>query len=197
MRWIRFIGDVHGKFPQYEKLLGDMESRQVGDFGVGFGVPNPHVDTSLHKWIRGNHDDPDKAVLEPGWIKDGDFDGTIFAMGGAESTDRHLRSEGINWWPDEQLSYGDLWRIAELYEHAKPKVMISHDAPEPICHYMLGYVDWNRSRTKQALSAMFSAHKPKLWVFGHYHKEFDDVIEGTRFVCLPELGTLDIDVDAL
>jgi hypothetical protein len=31
---------------------------------------------------------------------------------------------------------------------------------------------------------MFELHQPKLWVFGHYHTDYDEVIQGTRFVCV-------------
>src|SRR5262245_14865759 len=30
-------------------------------------------------------------------------------------------------------------------------------------------------------------HKPKLWVFGHWHRSFDKALRSTRFVCLAEL----------
>jgi hypothetical protein len=40
---------------------------------------------------------------------------------------------------------------------------------------------------------MFIGHKPKLWIFGHWHVPFDEVIAGTRFICLPELAYIDID----
>ena len=34
---MRFIGDVHGKFTQYKRLIADVPaSIQVGDMGVGF-----------------------------------------------------------------------------------------------------------------------------------------------------------------
>ena len=34
---MRFIGDVHGKYGQYKKLIAEVDSSiQVGDMGVGF-----------------------------------------------------------------------------------------------------------------------------------------------------------------
>ena len=37
---ITLIGDVHGKFKEYQKLIDSIENPtiQVGDFGVGFAV---------------------------------------------------------------------------------------------------------------------------------------------------------------
>jgi hypothetical protein len=42
---------------------------------------------------------------------------------------------------------------------------------------------------------MLAIHKPRLWIFGHWHVRFDHIHEGTQFVCLPELATMDVDVD--
>lgn len=40
------------------------------------------------------------------------------------------------------------------------------------------------------LQKMLEIHAPKVWVFGHYHKDWQSNIEGTKFVCLNELCTL-------
>jgi hypothetical protein len=42
------------------------------------------------------------------------------------------------------------------------------------------------------LQQMFDVHKPKHWVFGHYHIRRDFEIDGTQFHCLPELDSLEI-----
>jgi hypothetical protein len=200
MRMVRFIGDVHGKMVEYVNVLPSHQSIQVGDFGIGFARnPIDLYDYHTHGFIRGNHDNPAKCLMEPNYIEDGKFDGSIFFTGGAESTDRHLRTEGISWWRGEQMSFEQLYAVADAYDQAKAnvKVVVSHDAPEPVCHYLLGFQDMQPSRTKQALSGLLHMHRPKLWVFGHYHREFDETIDGTRFVCLPELEYLDVDIDAL
>jgi hypothetical protein len=46
-----------------------------------------------------------------------------------------------------------------------------------------------------AFQRMFEAHKPKLWIHGHWHVSRMNMYEGTVFICLPELGTIDIDTD--
>jgi hypothetical protein len=50
------------------------------------------------------------------------------------------------------------------------------------------------SLSRQAFNSMLQFHQPKVWVFGHWHRSFDNVINGTRFVCLDELETKEIDV---
>ncbi len=199
MRWIRFIGDIHADFETYKKLLWDYETIQVGDYGIGFGTPpegNP-IDPQKDQFIRGNHDDPLKCTLQKNWIADGTFDGQIFFIGGAESIDRAYRIEGKSWWPEEELSHSDFYKIADSYSRIKPDIVVTHDAPDPICHYVLGRQIWDLSRTQQALGALWAIHKPKLWIFGHYHKDFDGNYDGTRFVCLNINETMDIDVDAI
>lgn len=51
------------------------------------------------------------------------------------------------------------------------------------------------SRTRVAFERMLFLHPPKLWVFGHWHVPFDYESNGTRFICLPELATLDVDLE--
>jgi len=199
MRWMRFIGDIHAQFETYEKLLWDYETVQVGDYGMGFKTPpkpDP-IDPLKDRFIRGNHDDPQKCKEDPRWIPDGHFDGQIFFIGGAESIDRAHRIEGVSWWPDEELSIGEFYQLTDEYVRIKPDIVVSHDVPDPICHYVLGRQIWDLSRTQQALGALWALHKPKLWIFGHYHKEFDATYDGTRFICLDINQVLDLDIDTI
>jgi len=53
-------------------------------------------------------------------------------------------------------------------------------------------LNYNNTLASNGLQIMFDMHRPKLWIFGHYHQDFDDVIKGTRFVCLNELKTITI-----
>ena len=52
------IGDVHGKINEYLQLIKNRKhSIQLGDFGVGF-VDIPELPIN-HRFIRGNHDNPE------------------------------------------------------------------------------------------------------------------------------------------
>jgi hypothetical protein len=46
--------------------------------------------------------------------------------------------------------------------------------------------------TANLLQAMFEAHQPSVWFFGHHHVRLNEVHDGTRFQCLPELGSFDM-----
>ncbi len=219
MTVIRFIGDVHGKFDRYKRLIKDVpRSIQVGDMGVGFrhyGGPrdgefsaNPPYDAMRrgeHRFIRGNHDNPGACRRHSQWIPDGHIESDMMFIGGAVSIDRAYRIEGYNWWPDEELSTPALHALVDLYIKVRPRIMVTHDCPEDVAVEIvrsipvigkpvnMGKLDPQfASRTRQALQSMWSAHSPKLWIFGHWHVPFDHVLNGARFKCLAELESYDI-----
>lgn len=185
---IRFVGDVHADYGAYLSIIeGCDRSVQVGDFGIGFR-PNPIdlYDTSKHKFIRGNHDWPEGCKQEPNWIKDGTFDPElgIMYMGGAYSIDKAYRTPGRDWWEDEELSYNDLNVLIDQYAINKPDIVVAHEIPEGVNFAVLPRQLPIGSRTRDAFAEMFRIHQPKLWIAGHWHVSFNQVINGTRFVVL-------------
>lgn len=208
---MRFIGDVHGKFRQYKKLLAQGgPTIQVGDLGLGFrrvggyrdgsfttNPPHARMVAGGHRFIRGNHDNPSVCRQHSQCIQDGTIEDGVMFVGGAVSVDKEWRQPGYNWWEDEELSYRELSIVVDTYARNKPRVMVTHDCPEEIASVMCAHsgrkkLDWP-SRTRDALQAMLCMHSPKLWVFGHWHFSFDATANGTRFVCLAELECRDLD----
>lgn len=210
---VRFIGDVHGKFKRYREIIRDIPaSIQVGDMGVGFkalrggeivDLANPPFDAMSegdHLFIRGNHDNPEVCKKHQFHIPDGTYlDNKIFCLGGAVSIDRQWRTEGLDWWPDEELSNEELDRLVHKYFSIKPDIVVTHDCPESIANQIMGAFNKVKiedgSRTRQALEIMFHKHQPKLWVFGHWHHSLNFMSGGTNFRCLGELEYEDYDVD--
>jgi predicted phosphodiesterase len=194
---IAIIGDVHAKFNKYVQILDDLKSLgvtttiQVGDFGVGFSMPPyERMADGNHSFIRGNHDNPQLCEQSEFYIPDATYcDNTgIFFLGGALSIDRGLRTEGVNWWADEEMSYNKLLEAIDLYVDSKPDFVISHDCPEIVVKKMFPfYMREFPSRTRDALDAMYQLHQPKRWFFGHWHKSVRYTHEQTQFVCLNEL----------
>lgn len=208
------IGDIHGKWEEYAQKLETYQperSVQVGDFGWGFPTKFPEFHeqriTALHdamdnfggenRYIRGNHDNPTACKEHKYCIDDATFeeDTGIFYLGGAFSIDKDIRTPGVDWWEDEELSYDDLNNAIDVYEKAKPRIVISHELPEDIVGYMFS---WYRkdfsSRTREALGNMWAIHKPELWVFGHWHTSHTAFFDGCQFTCLNELETLMVDL---
>lgn len=216
MTTVRFIGDVHGKFRQYKRIIRDSPpSIQVGDMGVGFyklyagtikADSNPPYDRMVegnHRFIRGSHDNPSVCEEHRQWIRDGRqevIDGAkLFFCGGALSVDRGYRTEGLDWWKDEELSSPELGSLIEEYAEFKPDVVVTHDCPESVANEMMSVRNMTKfndhSRTRVALDEMFNQHEPQLWVFGHWHRSADFLMDGTRFICLAELEYRDIEME--
>lgn len=212
---IRFIGDVHGKFERYKKIISGCErSIQVGDLGIGFISPytnqmlsNPPYDKMVKNnayFLPGNHDNPYVSKQHSQFIKSGHIEITknnnkIMYIGGAHSIDKAYRREGYDWWPDEELSHSELYDMVDIYSREKPDIMVTHDCPFVFFNRIHGkYARYIPNRTGQALSAMLSMYAPKMWIFGHHHISLDETIVHssgeTRAICLAELEYIDLDV---
>ena len=208
---IMFIGDIHGKFDFYCDLLdkfAPISSIQVGDFGWGFPNEDPttmdRLDKTMtaggHRWVRGNHDNPDKP--NPHRIPDGSFDESLnlFALGGAYSIDQSERTDGVDWWHNEELSIVELNAALDLYEEKKPRFVVTHDGPVDILYQMFPWFCNNDNigsgRTRQAYDAMLEIHRPELYIFGHWHHTKDVIENGTRFICIGESDYIFVDMDS-
>lgn len=206
---VRFIGDVHGKWSRYSKLIEEVpRSIQVGDFGVGFRSriksgctepPQESMSKGDHKFIRGNHDNPEYCRGHACWIPDGAvLDGKIFCVGGAYSIDKHYRTEGIDWWPDEELSYKELCEMLDIYEKVRPQVVVSHEAPECMVNKMCSVGGFRKldipSPTRKVFDNMLEIHRPELWIHGHWHVDYHTIVAGTEFIGLGELSHVDLSI---
>lgn len=217
--FLRLIGDVHGKYKQYEKIItGSLHPTvQLGDMGVGFRhlggardgefMRNPAhykmVRAPSHRFIRGNHDNPSVCERHSQWIPDGHVElfplGPVMYVGGAVSIDRAFRTPGYSYWEDEELSYEALDKLVEKYRLIRPYAMLTHEAPERIAQIIAGKMGidiklGHPSRTRQAFERMLQLHEPKFWFFGHWHYPLDITLFGSRFICLDELQVADLRV---
>lgn len=208
------IGDVHGKFGPYKKLIRESKhSIQLGDMGVGFfrndyrrwddndshagAMTNPPYDYMVrgnHRFIRGNHDNPSVCKKHGQWIADGTYDEDMktLMVGGAYSIDKAFRTEHFDWWRDEELSYDEADQVLTTWLEKKPEIMLTHDCPLEVIPWMHSHHFKDNSFTQRYLQNMFEQHQPRLWVYGHHHKSFQMTINGTTFRCLNELETMDL-----
>ena len=207
---IRLVGDVHGRIEDYLAIVkGSERSIQVGDMGLGFfggsisdeTLIEFHKNNSNHRFIRGNHDNPLTCRKSLGYIEDGTVENDSFLLGGAWSIDRQYRTEGENWWPDEEVAEDRLELLLATYAAAKPRVVVTHDAPAFATWNMFirvnplvkqRYLIWNR--TTDLLQRMFELHQPEQWYFGHWHQTKTMAIRGTEFTCLGELDYKDVEL---
>jgi predicted phosphodiesterase len=212
----RFVGDIHGHKYELSLVLDNLPEDvtsviQVGDMGVGFGQGDYWLESLEYmlsavngRFIRGNHDHPAICKTMTSWIPDGKVENDIMFIGGAWSIDYQRRTKDYDWWEDEELSYEELNRLVSVYDAVRPRIMVTHDIPHSVASKLFfaeGRPFYGRgqyrTRTASALDAMLDIHKPDLHIFGHWHFDVDEIIDGTRFICLNELSYADVDLETL
>lgn len=103
---------------------------------------------------------------------------SVVSLGGAPSVDRHLRTEGRSWWPEEMVSEAD---VAAVAAGGPADIMLAHDCPNDpyltrqvsaivadphgISHQAQAYAAVGRERVHRA----FEAVQPRVFAHGHYH----------------------------
>lgn len=98
---------------------------------------------------------------------------SVFAMGGARSTDRAWRKEGVSWWPQEMPSEEDFAQAeAALDVHGRTvDVVVTHCAPTMV-QYRLDCA-FEPDRMTDWLERLRGTVSFKRWYFGHYHRDHD------------------------
>lgn len=217
---IYVIGDIHGEFEFLPNILKEVPDDgiiiQVGDFGVyrEYRERWEKVARQLERFknpiyfIDGNHEEfplfynPDQMgpmhVWERLiWIPRGtvmEFDGIrVGFMGGAASADKVHRTEGLSWWPQELISYGEFERMLQnekpinlLITHSPPQRIISRhfrhpSFTAPSWRLPPDWKDWSASAVEKAWDHF---DNPDL-ICGHMHASVKD--ENCRILDINEL----------
>lgn len=199
--------------PYLETIAGAPCSIQVGDMGdrETYDLLREHVDPARHRFFPGNHDHYNR--LPPHCLGDfGVFDlGGVsgFFVRGALSSDREkLVRLGQQlgktlWFEEEELTDAQMAAAEEMYRSCRPTIVLSHDAPTDVAHQVQHHAMRLRglnppaamppSRTKEFLTRLLEHHAPRLWAFGHHHRDWQRQVGETLFVCVGELSHIDID----
>lgn len=199
-----FVGDIHGYYEHLAKITkrdGVDKVVQVGDFGImptaGYNLPaNLHFAVPTH-FIEGNHDDIDyiedvyrqNPINNLHYMPRGstvEWDGLrVGFMGGASSIDKYARTEGVDWFRREVPTLTEIERFAQ----SEPDVAVTHEAPAFIIEKYFGYVtsDCVAYDLQNALKHI-PEFKPKVWFFGHHHKQLHVEDGGILFCGLSCFG---------
>lgn len=207
---IAFAGDWHGNTRYAIKALRHARKNNAdvvihtGDLGAfpdsGFisaindeaerlGIQILFVDGNHenHEWLNNQPIDEDgvRRLFTRVWHLPRGFrwswDGVSFlALGGAMSVDRDLRTEGVDWWPEETISDLDILRSTQGGE---VDVMVTHDCPLNVdvplsgglglSHEIIQEANINR----EAISHVMSKVNPRYLFHGHMHVRYDTTLE--------------------
>lgn len=104
----------------------------------------------------------------------------FFAMGGASSRDKSMRTEGIDWWTEEMPSNEEYEEACKNLEENEWKVdiVISHCAADSIQAAIQPYYEHDKL-TNFFEAVVLEKLQYKLWYFGHYH--YDKMIDDKHF----------------
>jgi len=97
----------------------------------------------------------------------------LFAMGGAASHDKHLRREGITWWPEELPSDEEYHEaVLNLQAHDNTvDYIVTHCAPDSVQWEISDH--YESDKLTEFLEAVRNEVSYKHWYFGHYHLDED------------------------
>lgn len=191
---------------QAAKVLAGESVRLIlhlGDFGIWPGDAGAEYRDSvswallahgIRLWfVDGNHED--FTQLEQYRITDGcvplswlprgyrwTWHGrTWVAVGGGVSLDRKIRTEGRDWWPQEEISDG---QEAAIIAGGRGDVMASHDRPSGVIHTFPDRPEWwdqrdiDRSeRHEERLQRIVDAVRPQHLMHGHLHRAYSRTVD--------------------
>lgn len=202
---MRLISDIHGNHNLYITYTAGVHSSiQLGDFGFGFFQQlQSVVDECLedrypnHRFIRGNHDNPDLCKASPNYLGDyGVIETTttkIFYVSGANSIDRQYRIENRDWWRNEELNYCQMDAALQLYTQEKPEYVVSHECPAFVVSQIHPASQVRPSNTQFFLESLYRTHEPRGWWFGHHHRDKIIRTDKTVFTCINMDSYLDVE----
>jgi hypothetical protein len=176
---------------------------QLGDFGIWPGPAGQEylarLDAALAEagaelsFVDGNHEDfTQLARLQPGPDGRAQVTERIFhlprghrwrwhgrewlALGGAVSLDRAVRTEGVDWWPEEEIT---LRQAGSVIEAGPADVMVTHECPAGIEHDFpppppwWSQADLRRSDAHRGLlREVVLGVRPRWLMHGHLHLSY-------------------------
>lgn len=196
------LGDIHGEW-QFLTNLIQTESPdiilQCGDYGFWprFNSTGIHCENTKIYWCDGNHEDHwtlnqytknyfNQITKNCFYMKRGSVlrlpsGELVLFIGGALSIDRHLRTIGYDWFPEEIITQKDIYNLPDV----KVDIVVSHTCPlffdVDAC-----FTEKISDPSRVALNTVFELYKPKKWFFGHFHKTASGKYENCEWTCLDQ-----------
>lgn len=100
-------------------------------------------------------------------------------MGGAESIDKQNRTQGVDWFPQEIITMGDIYRLPEtsicgVVSHTGPHIFLDNRKPGE-------YYGKFKDPSMDMLDIVFEMYNPKRWIFGHWHQRIYSTTNGCKW----------------
>jgi Calcineurin-like phosphoesterase len=177
----------------------------VGDFGIWPGVAGRRYLDSVSAvldqvgaqlwFVDGNHEDfVQLAQMAAAIVPDGRIeirpnifhlprgyrwewhDLSWLACGGGVSLDKAGRTEGIDWWPQEEITSG---QEAAVIAGGHADVMVCHDCPSAVTHTFPSPPSWwalvdlaRNDAHRERLQRIVDAVRPAHLMHGHLHRAY-------------------------
>lgn len=161
-------------------------------------IKNPN--TKIY-WCDGNHENHEHLLQ----LKDNEIMPNVFYqkrgsvitlpdgrnvmfMGGADSIDKESRTQGINWFPQELITYNDVsYALENGKKYDKIDIVISHTCPNEFC--LDSKIKWYMApkisdTCRVMLSEILKEFHPEHWYFGHWHISLEGVYENCKWTAL-------------
>ncbi|KQQ92575.1 hypothetical protein ASF62_12045 [Leifsonia sp. Leaf325] len=129
------------------------------------------------RWLR-----PSIAYMATGFRAEFASGREFVVIGGANSIDREMRTEGKSWWPEESITWADLDAVGT--DHAD--IMFGHDSPLDLMELDRRFASTDRYWSDESLEYALQGRRmltkalhavgPELFVGGHQHFHLDEVI---------------------
>lgn len=220
-------------FDRIRRVLSEFETAQVvilGDIGLFIendrDILNKIIDSSPSlsvTRIPGNHDNPklfskisqNNPKLFPRFsqiqhsyrfLNVYNQDVHISLLGGGHSVDKHLRTEGKDWFSEEIPNPEEVDNFFNcICERDEVKIFATHECPDYVVKRMYpgqGPDDKFDGITpyESPLALMFNGFidmnddvLPRYWLYGHHHRSYTTELYGVEFICLDELQCIELD----
>ena len=214
-KFVAFVGDVHGDLPHMLRVIDRMAALgvtaivQLGDFGFDneqhLGILTFHLRKygMILYYIDGNHENhhwiltheilngfrpiTERIVHLPRGFR-WEWQGIEYlAMGGAHSVDKSWRTPGLDWFPEETITYE---QADEAMAGGKADIMLCHDVPsgvdiKAIWGNPMGWPD-HAIRASQhhrdVLRVIIDEVRPYHIFSGHYHTFEHHLLKGKDYL---------------
>lgn len=102
---------------------------------------------------------------------------SILGFGGATSTDKFWRTEGVSWWPGEMWNYADIEQLTTLLDTSNlyVDIVLTHEAPASVVNFLYNGHPRSVDTITKGLESLKNHIDYRKWFFGHHHQDINSI----------------------